>query len=204
MKNYMNKTDEQLVKMYEEGDFQAFDILLSRHQEKIFTYIRFMIPDADTANDVFQDTFVKAIMAIRNGTYTETGQFSAWLMRIARNLVYDYLRSLHSPSRNVVSHEIFDANGEIVGDILNDAALCEPTVEAKMLVEQSYEDVRMMIGRLPDVQREVVYMRYYRDMSFKEIAQKTGVSINTSLGRMRYALLNLRRMAEHRSLYPVA
>lgn len=200
----MNKTDEQLVKMYEEGDFQAFDILLSRHQEKIFTYIRFMIPDADTANDVFQDTFVKAIMAIRNGTYTENGQFSAWLMRIARNLVYDYLRSLHSPSRNVVSHEIFDANGEIVGDILNDAALCEPTVEAKMLVEQSYEDVRMMIGRLPDVQREVVYMRYYRDMSFKEIAQKTGVSINTSLGRMRYALLNLRRMAEHRSLYPVA
>lgn len=204
MKNYMNKTDEQLVKMYEEGDFQAFDILLSRHQEKIFTYIRFMIPDADTANDVFQDTFVKAIMAIRNGTYTETGQFSAWLMRIARNLVYDYLRSLHSPSRNVVSHEIFDANGEVVGDILNDAALCEPTVEAKMLVEQSYEDVRMMIGRLPDVQREVVYMRYFRDMSFKEIAQETGVSINTSLGRMRYALINLRRMAEHRSLYPVA
>lgn len=200
----MNKTDEQLVKMYEEGDFQAFDILLSRHQEKIFTYIRFMIPDADTANDVFQDTFVKAIMAIRNGTYTETGQFSAWLMRIARNLVYDYLRSLHSPSRNVVSHEIFDANGEVVGDILNDAALCEPNVEAKMLVEQSYEDVRMMIGRLPDVQREVVYMRYYRDMSFKEIAQETGVSINTSLGRMRYALINLRRMAEHRSLYPVA
>ena len=204
MKNYMNKTDEQLVKMYEEGDFQAFDILLSRHQEKIFTYIRFMIPDADTANDVFQDTFVKAIMAIRNGTYTETGQFSAWLMRIARNLVYDYLRSLHSPSRNVVSHEIFDANGEIVGDFLNDAALCEPNVEAKMLIEQSYEDVRMMIGRLPDVQREVVYMRYYRDMSFKEIAQETGVSINTSLGRMRYALINLRRMAEHRSLYPVA
>lgn len=200
----MNKTDEQLVKMYEEGDFQAFDILLSRHQEKIFTYIRFMIPDADTANDVFQDTFVKAIMAIRNGTYTETGQFSAWLMRIARNLVYDYLRSLHSPSRNVVSHEIFDANGEVVGDILNDAALCEPNVEAKMLVEQSYEDVRMMIDRLPDVQREVVYMRYFRDMSFKEIAQETGVSINTSLGRMRYALINLRRMAEHRSLYPVA
>lgn len=190
--------------MYEEGDFQAFDILLDRHQEKVFTYIRFMVPDTDRANDIFQDTFVKAIVALRNGTYMETGQFSAWLMRIARNLVFDYLRGLHNPSRNVVSHELFDPCGEMFGDLFNDASLCEPNVETKMLVEQSYDDVRMMMCRLPDVQREVVYMRYFRDMSFKEIAQETGVSINTSLGRMRYALINLRRMAVHRNLYPIA
>lgn len=204
MKNYIDKTDEQLVTMYEEGDFQAFDILLSRHQEKVFSYIRFMVPDNDRANDIFQDTFVKAIVALRNGTYTESGQFSAWLMRIARNLIFDHLRSLHNPTRNVVSHELIDTNGDVVGDLFNDAALCEPNIETQMLVEQSYDDVRMMVHRLPAAQREVVYMRYFRDMSFKEIAKETGVSINTSLGRMRYALINLRRMAAHRNLYPIA
>ena len=200
MKNYVKLTDEQLVAMYEEGDFQAFDILLERHQDKVFGYIRFMVPDTDVANDVFQDTFVKAIMAIRNGHYSETGQFSSWLMRIARNQVLDRMRSQRNPSRNTVSHEMVDSEGDVI-DLFNNKDLCEPNIESKMLVEQSYEDVRMMMELLPDVQREVVYMRYFRDMSFKEIADETGVSINTSLGRMRYALINLRRMASHRDLY---
>lgn len=187
--------------MYEEGDFQAFDVLLERHQDKVFGYIRFMVPDTEMANDLFQDTFVKAIMAIRNGHYAETGQFASWLMRIARNQVLDRMRTQRNPNRNIVSHELTGGDGEVVADLFNDSSLCEPNIESQMLVEQSYEDVRMMMDMLPDSQREVVYMRFFRDMSFKEIAQETGVSINTSLGRMRYALINLRRMAQHRDLY---
>ena len=201
MIDYVTLADEQLVRMYEEGDFQAFDVLLARHQEKVFGYIRSMITDVELANDVFQDTFVKVIMAIRNGRYTESGQFGSWILRVARNQVLDRFRSQHNPSRNVVSHEMLDCEGEVVTDLFNNAALSEPNIESKMLVEQSQEDVRMMIRMLPDNQREVVYMRYFRDRSFKEIAQETGVSINTALGRMRYALINLRRMAGHRDLY---
>ncbi len=201
MNNYVSLTDEQLVSLYEEGDLQAFDILLGRYQDKVFGYIRFMVNDSDLANDVFQDTFVKAIMAIRNGHYTESGQFSSWLMRIARNQVLDRMRVQRNPNRNVISHELIDDEGGVVGDLFNDPALCEPNIESKMLVEQSHEDVRLMMQQLPEPQREVVYMRFFREMSFKEIAQVTGVSINTSLGRMRYALINLRRMASHRDLY---
>ena len=201
MVNYTTQTDEALVRMYEEGDFKAFDILLERYQDKVFGYITFMVTDKDLANDIFQDTFVKAIMAIRNGHYTESGQFSSWLMRIARNQVLDRFRSQRTSSRNVVSHELLDEEGDVVGDLFDNPKYCEPNIEMKMLVEQSHEDVRMMVGMLPEPQREVVYMRYYRDMSFKEIAEVTGVSMNTSLGRMRYALINLRRMASHRDLY---
>lgn len=200
MNNYVKQTDEELVRMYEEGDFQAFDILLERHQEEVFGFIRFMVSDIEEANDVFQDTFVRAIMAIRNGHYAESGQFASWLKRIARNQVLDRKRSQRNPNRNIVSHELTDGDGDVV-DLFNNKDLCEPNIEAKMLVEQSYEDVRYMMEQLPEAQREVVYMRYFRDMSFKEIAEETGVSINTSLGRMRYALINLRRMADHRDLY---
>ncbi len=196
----MTLTDEQLVRMYEEGDFQAFDVLLERNQEKVFGYIRFMVPDVELANDLFQDTFVKAIVAIRNGHYSESGQFLSWLMRIARNQVLDFMRSHRNPRRSTVSNEMVDGDGDVV-DLFNNKELSEPNIESKMLVEQSHEDVRMMIRMLPDSQREVVYMRYFRDMSFKEIAEETGVSINTALGRMRYAIINLRRMASHRDLY---
>lgn len=201
MINYVKQTDEALVRMYEEGDFQAFDVLLARHQDKVFGFIQSMVADTDVANDVFQDTFVKAIMAIRNGHYAESGQFYSWLMRIARNQVLDHFRSLRNPNRCVVSHELVDSEGDLVADLFNDSSLCEPNIETKMLVEQSHDDVRMMIDRLPEAQREVVNMRYFQDMSFKEIAEATGVSINTSLGRMRYAMINLRRMASHRDLY---
>ena len=200
MNNYVKQTDEQLVRMYGEGDFHAFDVLLERHQDKVFNYIRAIISDYELANDVFQDTFVKVIMAIRNGHYNESGQFGAWLLRVARNLMLDKFRSLRTPGRNVMSHEMVDSDGDVL-DLFNNKDLCEPNIESRMLVEQSYDDVRMMIERLPEAQREVVRMRYFEDMSFKEIAQATGVSINTSLGRMRYAIINLRRMATHRDLY---
>lgn len=200
MNNYVKQTDEALVRMYEEGDFQAFDVLLARHQDKVFGYIMSMANDYDMANDVFQDTFVKAIMAIRNGQYTESGQFSAWLMRIARNQVLDRKRMLSNPARNATSNELVDSDGDVL-DLFNNKDLCEPNAEMRMVVEQSYDDVRMMIERLPEAQREVVKMRYYDELSFKEIAEATGVSINTSLGRMRYAMINLRRMASHRNLY---
>ena len=201
MDNYIKQTDEQLVRMYEEGDFQAFDVLLAHHQDCVFGFIYGMVADNELANDVFQDTFVKVIMAIRNGNYTESGQFLAWVKRVARNLVLDRFRSMRTAMRNVVSNEVVDGEGEVVGDLFNDPSLCEPNVEDQLLIEQSHEDVRDMIDLLPDNQREVVVMRYYRDMSFKEIAEATGVSINTSLGRMRYAMINLRRMAQHRDLY---
>ena len=131
MTNYVTQTDDQLVRMYEEGDFQAFDVLLERNQDKVFGYIRFMVPDIELANDLFQDTFVKAIMAIRNGHYTESGQFSSWLMRIARNQVLDCMRSQRNPNRNIISHEMIDDEGDVVGDLFNNASLCEPNIESK-------------------------------------------------------------------------
>jgi len=199
MEKFCDMTDEQLVRQYEEGNYEAFDTLLARNQQKLFSYIQFLVPDYDTANDVFQDTFVRAITAIQNHKYTENGTFYPWLVRIARNLVLDrYRHQKHNPT---VSHEWTDADGDMQGDLFNNAALCDPNIESQLLVEQSYEDVRMMIDRLPDAQREVVHMRYYLDMPFKDIAEATGVSINTALGRMHYALQNLRRMAVHRDLY---
>lgn len=200
MNNYVKQTDDVLVRMYEEGDFHAFDVLLARYQDKVFGYIMSIANDVDMANDAFQDTFVKAIMAIRNGQYSETGQFSSWLMRIARNQVLDRKRIIGKPNRWASSNEMVDGNGDVL-DLFNNKDLCEPNAEMRMVVEQSYDDVRMLIDRLPAAQQEVVKLRFYEDMSFKEIAAATGVSINTSLGRMRYAMINLRRMASHRNLY---
>ncbi len=199
MEKYNAMTDEQLVRMYEEGIDHAFDILLERHKNQLFTYILFLTRSQSVADDVFQDTFVRAIMAIRNHRYHDTGSFASWLLRIARNLVLDRLRNAHN--NLTTSHELVDDQGEVRGDLFNNAALCEPNIEHRMLVEQSEEDVRMLITHLPPNQQEVIYMRYYQDMPFKEIAEVLGVSINTALGRVRYAILNLRRLAAKRDLY---
>jgi len=200
MEKFAMLSDEQLVGMYREGNNDAFDTLLARNQERVFQYISFMVSgDEDRANDIFQDTWIKVIMAIREGKYQESGQFGAWLLRIARNLVLDGQRSKRSS--RTVRHELVDSEGDVKGDLLNNADLCEPNAEMQMVFEQSLEDVRMMVNLLPDAQREVVALRFYREMSFKDIAELTGVSINTALGRMRYAMINLRRMAQHRNLY---
>ena len=199
MDKFSEMTDEKLVRLYEEGNYEVFDVLLERNQQRLFTYIQFLVGDNDAANDLFQDTFVRAITALQNHNYTEGGAFYPWLVRIARNLILDRFR--HQRCVRTVSHEWSDENTDQQGDLLNNPDLCEPNVETLMLVEQSYEDVRMLVERLPEAQREVVKMRYFLDMPFKDIARVTGVSINTALGRMHYALINLRRMAVQRDLY---
>lgn len=192
MQNYTLLTDEQLVAAYANGKNTAFDVLLSRHKTKLFNYILQIVRDRDLADDIFQETFVKAIVTIRQGRYKDFGKFSAWLSRIARNLAIDSFRAEKSEA------EISADNADF--DIFNRRELSEDTIEDAMIDLQIESDVRALVEELPESQKEVLTMRYYKDMSFKEIAEVTGVSINTSLGRMRYAILNLRRMAKERSL----
>ncbi len=192
--------DERLVSMYKEGNNEAFDALLAHNQDRVFQYILYMVGgNEDVANDVFQDTFVKAIIAIREGKYQEQGLFRTWIMRIARNLVLDNQRS--KQAFRTVSNEIVDKDGEVKGDLIDNQMMGEPDAEMKMVVEQSLSDVMEMVDQLPEPQREVVVLRFFQDMSFKDIAELTNVSINTALGRVRYALINLRRMAQHKDLY---
>lgn len=181
-------TDDQLVAAYAKGNNEAFDALLLRHQSYIFTYIQRLIKDTDLSNDIFQETFVKAIMNIKQGRYTGDGKFQAWLSRIAHNLIIDYFRQ----EKNVptVSTDNEDAN------VLNRKDLSEGTIEDAIIDDQILDDVARLVSTLPDDQRRVVEMRYYDNMSFKDIAEKSGVSINTALGRMRYAILNMRRRAK--------
>ena len=185
-------SDEQLVKNYANGDSYAFDTLLARYQQKIYSYILFLVHDDEVADDLFQETFMKAIVTIRQGRYVESGRFSAWLTRIAHNLVIDKYRQ--DRNSNVISNDASDA------DLFNDASLSDITVEMKMITEQSLTDVGRLLKELPDNQKEVLYMRFYQDLSFKEIADATGVSINTALGRMRYGLINLRKMVSERGI----
>ncbi|MBD5330007.1 MAG: sigma-70 family RNA polymerase sigma factor [Bacteroides sp.] len=192
MAKYTSMTDEQLVKAYAEGSNSAFDILLKRHQNRVFNYILRIVKNEDVANDIFQDTFVKAINTIRQGRYTENGKFPAWISRIAHNLIIDFYRQ--EKAENVQSSDLTDI------DILNRKELCEQTIEDVIISDQIREDVKYLIQELPDLQREVLTMRYYNNLSFKEIAEITGVSINTALGRMRYAILNLRRIAQEKDI----
>lgn len=192
MQIFSSLTDEQLVKSYVEGNNEAFDALLLRHQSKLFSYIMRIVRNRDIADDIFQETFVKAIMTIKQKRYSEHGKFSGWLTRIAHNLIIDYYRQ--EKVENTLSTD--DDNN----DLLNRRDLCEGTVEDEMVEMQIDEDLRRMVMELPDPQREVLVMRFYRNMSFKEIADATKVSINTALGRMRYAIINMRRMAEEKNI----
>lgn len=190
MENLNLMTDEELAIMYVDGDNKAFDLLLSRNQEKLFTYILFVVRDREMANDMFQETFFKVVSRLQQGKYIANGKFSAWLMRIAHNVIMDWYRQQRA--QNIV-----DAPKE--NDLSNvGSTLLESSREGELVNNQVMEDVRRMMSHLPASQREVVFMRFYQQMSFKEIAEATGVSINTALGRMRYAILNLRRMTrEH-------
>ena len=192
MANTTTLTDEQLVKAYAQGSNEAFDTLLKRHQDRIFNYILRIIKNEDIANDIFQETFVKAIQTIRNGRYTENGKFPAWISRIAHNLIIDYYRQ--EKSENLQSADLTDI------DVLNRKELCEQTIEDIMVTDQIKADVKLLIEELPELQRQVLRMRYYQNLSFKEIAEITGVSINTALGRMRYAIPNLRRIAHEKDI----
>ena len=192
MENLKQMTDDVLVALYLQGNNSAFDILLNRHQDRLFNYIYFLVRSREVAEDIFQETFVKAITTLQQGRYQNDGKFAAWITRIAHNLVIDQFRI--ERNENAIS------NDEVEFDLLNDAKLAEGTIENRMVNEQVLKDVRALIDELPDCQREVVFMRYYQDLSFKEISDITGVSINTALGRMRYAVLNMRRIAEEKCI----
>ena len=192
MEHLEKRTDEQLVALYTDGNNSAFDILLERYKDKIYSYIFYSVRNADLADDLFQETFVKAIMTIRQGRYTENGKFGAWLSRIAHNLVIDVYRT----ERNECIVYGDDDNSEV----FDNTSLTDAPIENDMVNQQTLSDVKKLMDKLPENQREVVFMRFYQELSFKEISDATGVSINTALGRMRYAILNMRKMANDNNL----
>lgn len=193
MENISRLTDEELAISYVRGNNRAFDELLSRNQSKLFSYILFVVRDEDKANDLFQETFVKVITKLHQGRYVDSGKFGAWIMRIAHNVIMDWYREQRS--RNLI--ELTDEN-----DLSNLSGneILDSNVENRYVNDQIMVDVKNMMNMLPPTQREVVFMRFYQDLSFKEIAETTGVSINTSLGRIRYAILNLRRMSKEHNI----
>lgn len=188
---YDKMSDNELVSAYMKGDTLSFDVLLSRHQSKIFNYILSLVKDKALADDIFQDTYIKVINTLRSGNYRNEGKYIQWAMRIAHNLVIDHFRkSKRFPTvRGDENFDIFDVLGS-----------SEDSIEDIIVKSQIRDDVKKLIRQLPPEQRKVLLMRHYSDMSFKEIADKTGVSINTALGRMRYALINMRRLAEENSM----
>ena len=192
MNKWDKMTDYELVELYEKGNDSAFDTILSRHQAYVYSYILFFVHQRDIADDIFQETFTRAIIAIRSHRYQTTGKFSAWLIRIAHNLVIDYLRE--SKGSSIVPTENFPEA------LTNSVHHSEKAHETHLVEEQDMQTLRHLLDFLPAPQAEVVLMRFYEDMSFKEIAEATGVSINTSLGRMRYALINLRKLIQQHNI----
>ena len=189
MKNLQDMTDEELALSYADGNNRAFDLLLLRNQSKLFSYILFVVHDRETAEDIFQETFVKVISRLQEGRYTVSGKFGAWIMRIAHNAIMDWYR-------DQASMRIVDTSADNDLSNIPGADIFEGNIENRFVNSQIMTDVRRLLDALPPMQREVVYMRFYQQLSCKEIADSTDVSINTALGRMRYALLNMRRMAK--------
>ena len=192
MKKFEGVSDEELALLYVKGDNRAFDELLSRTQSKLFTYIMFVVRDHDMADDIFQETFVKVIMKLKQGQYTDSGKFQFWLTRIAHNCIMDWYRQ--QQSRHIVEPNADNDLRKLNGNEAP-ADLCR---ETELVNEQVLFDVKRLMEALPAPQREVVFMRDFQELSFKEIAELTGVSINTALGRMRYALINMRRIAKEK------
>ena len=187
-----NLSDKELVMRYQAGDVSCFQILVDRYQNKVYSYIMMLVRDRQLADDLFQDTFLKIIRTIKGGAYKEEGKFIQFALRIAHNLIIDYFRKEKRLPMVDPTKEDYD--------MLANARMKDPSVEERIITEQIYDDLRKMINRLPDEQREVLNLRFYSDMSYKEIADVTNVSINTALGRMRYALINLRKIAEEKKL----
>lgn len=182
------RTDEELVALYATGKDEAFDVLLERYKDRLFSYILYQVRNADVAEDIFQETFVKVVITIRDGRYTESGKFFSWVTRIAHNLVIDFFR--REKGENTVSTD------ESEVDLLNNAKLADRCAQSAIDSEQTFIDLQHLIEKLPQEQREVVQMHYFQEMTFKEIAEEKGISINTALGRMRYGILNMRKMAQ--------
>jgi len=184
-------TDQELVKNYINGDNSSFELLLTRHKNRVFAFIMSKIKNRDLAEDIFQDTFIKIINSLKSGKYNEEGKFLPWMMRISHNLVIDHFRK-QSKMKNIRPSDDFN-----IFDVIHDGNRIQ---DEEMIRTRVHNDLNMLIDYLPEDQMQVLKMRYFEDMSFKKISDKTGVSINTALGRMRYALINLRNLAKKRNI----
>ena len=185
-------SDKELIGKYLDGNQASLEKLIHRHKNKVFAYILMVVKDKQLADDIFQDTFIKVINTIRAGSYKEEGKFIQWVMRIAHNLIIDYFRK----SKRI---PVIDNNSEDF-DIFDTIKFTDDSIEDRIITEQIHQDVRKLINLLPAEQKEVLFMRHYSEMSFKDIAEQTDVSINTALGRMRYALINLRKLIEQKDV----
>jgi RNA polymerase sigma-70 factor (ECF subfamily) len=189
---YRLSSDQELVQAYIKGDHSAIEVLINRHRSKVYTYILLTIKNQQLAEDLFQETFIKVIQSLRSGKYKDNGKFLSWVIRIAHNLIIDHFRK--EKQMNTLS------NDDTEVDLFNSKKLSDSNIEELIIHGQIRSEVRSLINELPDDQREVVLLRHYGGLSFKEIADQTDVSINTALGRMRYALINLRKLIQEKNL----
>ncbi len=185
-------TDQELIQQFLAGKQSSLEILINKYKNRVYTYILLIVKKPEVADDIFQDTFIKVINSLKKNKYIDNGKFVSWVTRIAHNLVIDYFRK--EKKLNTKSN----INGEI--DLFNSPKFSEKTIEDNLIADQISKDVKQIIDELPTEQREIIIMRHYMDLSFKEIAEETGVSINTALGRMRYAIINLRKIIEEKKL----
>ena len=189
---YGSISDQDLVQAYIKGDHSAIEVLINKHRSKVYTYILLTIKNQQLAEDLFQETFIKVIQSLRGGKYKDNGKFVSWVIRIAHNLIIDHFRK--EKQMNTVSND----DSEV--DLFNSKKLSDSNIEELIINSQIKSEIRVLINELPDDQREVVLLRHYGGLSFKEIADQTDVSINTALGRMRYALINLRKLIQEKKL----
>jgi RNA polymerase sigma factor (sigma-70 family) len=182
------KTDYELVQEFVDGDKSSIEILIKRHKNRVFTYIILIVKNEQLAEDIFQDTFIKVINSLKAGKYKDNGRFLSWVIRIAHNLIIDHFRK--EKQLNTMSNDDYEV------DIFNSRKLSDKNIEDNIIEEQIHHDIRKLVDQLPVDQKQVILLRHYGGLSFKEIADQTDVSINTALGRMRYALINLRRLIE--------
>jgi len=187
-----NLNDNELVQRFIAGDQNSLEILIHRHKGRVFSYILMVVKNQELAEDVFQETFIKVIRSLKKGSYTENGKFISWVLRISHNLIIDHFRK--EKLKGTISNDSWE------GDIFNSQKYSEDTVEDQIVYSQILSEVKDLIQELPEDQQQVIYMRHYLDLSFKEIADLTDVSINTALGRMRYALINMRKLVEKKSI----
>jgi RNA polymerase sigma factor (sigma-70 family) len=185
-------SDYDLLQRFVKGEQSCFEKLIHRHKNKVYAYISLYIRDQALAEDIFQDTFLKVIQSVKSGKYSDNGKFLSWVMRIAHNLIIDHFRRIKQ--MNTISNDNYES------DIFNSSKFADENIEDSMIKKQIHHDIRKMISHLPDDQREVVILRHYAGLSFKEIADITQVSINTALGRMRYALINLRKLMDEKKI----
>lgn len=184
--------DNELVQRFIDGDQNSLEILIYRHKNRVYSYILLIVKNQELAEDIFQETFIKVIRSLKRGKYVENGKFISWVLRISHNLIIDHFRK--EKLQGTVSNDSLEV------DVFNSQRFSEDTIEDQLVTSQILKEVKELVKELPEDQQQVIYMRHYMDMSFKEIADQTGVSINTALGRMRYALINLRKLIREKNI----